>query len=97
MGSVQTKSLIIHGRFDKDTFIEWIEHRALKLSLSGWVKQLPSNSIEVVASGDPILLDAMEVACSLGPSNAMVERIDVNDRAPTDAPPIFRVLRAKLK
>lgn len=75
MGGFITKNLQIHGQFIHDGFPNWICDRAYVLDLCGWVKTLNQEQIEVVVTGDPILVDAFEVACSLGPANIMVDRI----------------------
>lgn len=73
----ETRSLIIRGQFDTLTFCDWIAHRAALLSLSGWVIPSAEGVLEVRVSGNPILLEAMETACSLGPLDAHVESIEV--------------------
>lgn len=72
-----TALLLIAGRFDGDAFVDWICHRAGVLDLSGWVRMSAPGRIEVMASGAPVLVEALEIACSLGPSGAIVDRIDV--------------------
>jgi len=72
----QSRKLLIHGKFTGDTFSAWITNRAERLSLQGWVRVHGRELIEVCMFGDRILIDAMEVACSLGPIDAQIERID---------------------
>ncbi len=67
--------LVIHGKFPEKTMIDWILHRAGLLDLSGWVRFHNETCIEMVAIGDRILVEALEVACSLGPASAQVDSI----------------------
>lgn len=76
MSEVITKTLLLNGYFPNDTFPDWIIGRATLLSLSGWVRADGEHLVEIFVSGDPILIDAMEVACSLGPIDAQVDSID---------------------
>jgi len=69
-------TLLVHGQFLPDSFPEWITRRAAKLSLSGWVRAHSDNLIEIFVSGDQILIEALEVACSLGPIDARVDSIE---------------------
>jgi len=75
MPSTITTSLLINGHFPSDDFCEWIMHHATKLNLSGWVKPHSDKHIEVLVTGNQTLIDALEVACSLGPIDAHIETI----------------------
>ena len=76
MPKLVTVTLLINGQFPNDSFPEWIISRAKRLNLSGWVKAHREHRVEIFASGHPILIDAMEVACSLGPFDAQVQSIN---------------------
>ncbi|MEX0339315.1 MAG: acylphosphatase [Arenibacterium sp.] len=68
--------LHIRGDLGSDQAIPWICHRARLLDLKGWVQREGSGLITVALAGPAPLVDAMEVACSLGPADVLVERID---------------------
>ncbi|QDY71067.1 acylphosphatase [Qingshengfaniella alkalisoli] len=55
---------------------EWILHRADKLSLDGEVLHVSDSRITIRVDGPEELLEAMALACSLGPSEALVERVE---------------------
>ena len=74
-----TKQIKITGSFDDIAFRDWIMHRSAVLGLDISSLIHGQNSIIFSASGHSVLLDAMEIACSLGPSEAMVEQIHTND------------------
>ena len=75
-------NLKIYGQFEAGGFPEWISHRAKRLNLSGWVKLHHSQMIEIGVAGNPILVDALEAACNLGPYEAKVDRVQVQDGKP---------------
>lgn len=75
-----TSSFKIHGRFEADTLLDWVTHRAKLLDLAGCGKVIEKGLVEVLVSGNPVLVDAMEVACSLGPGKAFIDRVQVEEQ-----------------
>ena len=65
------------GAFRDTSFPDWICHRAQLLDLDGWVTAPTVDEICVVVAGPQALIDAMEMACSLGPMDVRVDRIKV--------------------
>ena len=74
-----TKQIKITGSFNDIAFRDWIMHRSSVLGLDIYSLTCGQSSITFSASGHSVLLDAMEIACSLGPLEAMVEQIHTND------------------
>ena len=74
-----TKQIKITGSFDDIAFRDWIMHHSAVLGLDISFLIHGQSSITFSASGHSVLLDAMEIACSLGPLEAMVEQIHTND------------------
>lgn len=72
------------GDFSSDDFCEWVRHRANRLALVGWVREISNQEVEVVVYGEPELIDAMEVACSLGPFGVTVETVNRGSYAGAD-------------
>lgn len=70
-----TLKIIIDGDFPDDTMCNWIIHRAGILDLAGQISFQDTTRIELAASGERVLVEALEVACSLGPINAQVHSI----------------------
>ncbi|MEP1610504.1 MAG: acylphosphatase [Roseobacter sp.] len=64
--------LKLTGDLKTQNLIPWICHRAGVLDLKGWVKRHSGSSVEIAVFGPEPLLDAMEVACFLGPCDAFV-------------------------
>lgn len=70
-----TTKLHINGQFPTKHFVGWIIDRAERLSLSGWVRMHNNKHIELLICGERILVEALEVSCSLGPIDAQVDSI----------------------
>ena len=69
------------GVFNPEKFAYWICHRARLLDLAGSVHALGNTQICILVQGPQPLIDAMEMACSLGPMDANVQRIEVHPTA----------------
>ena len=67
--------LTLKGRLASDSVLEWVAHRATLLDLAGWARRENSSMVTIVLVGPQALIDAMEVACILGPGDALVESI----------------------
>jgi len=71
---VSTTALTLSGQLEADSAIPWFLHRGRVLNLVGWISRVDARTITMILWGPPDLLDAMEVACSLGPANVLVEQ-----------------------
>ena len=56
---------------------------ARREGLHGWVRNLPDGRLEALAEGDADAVDRFEHAIGRGPSGARVERVEVDDTAPS--------------
>ena len=66
-------ALTLTGQLAAESAIPWFLHRGRLLDLTGWISRVDAHTITMVLWGHPDLLDAMEVASSLGPVNVLVE------------------------
>lgn len=66
----------LSGQLASRGFADWVCHRARLLDLNGWVKPDGPEAMTIVVTGPEPLVDAMEMACSLGPMDVWVERIE---------------------
>lgn len=60
----------------------FVREKARRLGLSGWVRNLPDGSVEVVASGDQGQIDLLVGELRKGPEGAEVDQIHHESRAP---------------
>lgn len=74
----QREIMVIHGRFDPTAFLAWIARHAGKLGLRNEIAHASVDRIELRTEGPEELLDALEMACLLGPIEAWIDTIDRN-------------------
>jgi len=70
--TAQAARIIFRGVFMVPDFLEFAEHRARRLNIQLEVKEAAPSEIGVHVSGAPELIDAFEIACSLGPYDCLV-------------------------
>ena len=58
----------------------FVRERARRLGLSGWVRNLPDGSVEVVASGEQGQIDLLIGELRKGPEGAVVDKIEHENR-----------------
>jgi hypothetical protein len=68
----QSATLIFLGRFRPQSFLDFVRRRADRLSLDAEVGAISADLIEVSVAGPRELVDAFEIACSLGPLDCIV-------------------------
>jgi acylphosphatase len=72
---------VFSGRLRTDSFVEFARHRAARLGLEIDVAQMSNEAITLNVSGAAELVDAFEMACSLGPYDCLVLDVARHDRA----------------
>ncbi len=72
----------ISGRVQGVGFRWFVREEARRLGLAGWVRNLPTGEVELVAEGAPESLDALARSIGKGPPGARVELVH---RLPTAA------------
>jgi acylphosphatase len=60
------------GRLNPASFRDFVLHRAERLDMDVHVGMATSHRIDVGVTGAPDLVDAFEMACSLGPIDCLV-------------------------
>jgi acylphosphatase len=67
---------VVHGRVQGVGFRWFVAREASRLSLDGYVQNLPDGSVEVLASGGDAALRRLEEALARGPTAARVDHVD---------------------
>lgn len=75
----QTATMVFTGSFQPARFATFAEHRARRLDIALRLGGLTASAITVTVEGEPDLVDAFEMACSLGPLDCIV--LDVRREA----------------
>ena len=65
----------VSGRVQGVGFRWFVREQARALELAGWVRNLPTGEVELVAAGPAGALDKLERALRAGPPGAHVERV----------------------
>ena len=65
--------------------------QACSLGLTGWVRNLPDDSVEIVAEGPPAALNAFVAWCREGPTYADVEHVAETPEPATGEFPVFEI------
>jgi len=76
----------ISGRINVPDYLEFVAERAAWLDISGWAAASGEHSVTLVAAGPEALVGALEMACTLGPLNALVETIEAAAEVRSPAP-----------
>jgi hypothetical protein len=77
--------IVFAGRLHSESFSEFVHHRAARLSVEAEIRKIGPDRAAVAVSGNPDLIDAFEMACSLGPLDCLVLdtwREEADDRSP---------------
>jgi len=72
----KTLHLVIHGRVQGVFFRDSIRGEALRLGITGWVRNRNDGSVEAVVQGEPAAVDEMVQWAHRGPQLAQVVRVD---------------------
>jgi len=84
--------LQISGRVQGVFFRASARETALRLGVTGWVKNRSDGSVEVVAEGEEAAVDNLVAWCGQGPPGAMVHEVEVHREDPTGEFSSFRIL-----
>ena len=74
----ENASFVFSGKLRADIFVEFARHRAARLDLAIDIGSVSDEAIALTVRGPSELVDAFEMACSLGPYQCLV--LDVTRR-----------------
>lgn len=72
---IEQVTFTFQGALPVASFLEFAEHRAQRLSLLLVTQELSDTSAQMVVTGQPDLVDAFEMAMSLGPQDCVVHDV----------------------
>jgi acylphosphatase len=86
--------LRVVGKVQGVGFRWFVREQAVRLGVSGWVRNTSSGAVEVAASGEEAKLALLEAAVSRGPAGASVQQVErVPPPTATTYPSPFRIER----
>ncbi len=83
--------IVVGGRVQGVCFRLECRHLAIRLGLRGWVKNLDDGSVEIVAEGQPDMLERLATWSRHGPDGACVTAWRAIPAAPTGEFDLFEV------
>lgn len=75
MGEMVSVHAIVYGRVQGVFFRSFVEEQARQLDLKGYVRNLPSGDVEVVAEGERERVEKLVGYLKVGPRAARVKRV----------------------
>jgi acylphosphatase len=76
------RRVVVHGFVQGVFFRDSVRRHASSAGVSGWVRNTPHGTVEVVLEGDPAAVERLVAFCRRGPSGARVDRVEVFDEEP---------------
>ncbi|MFV0383527.1 acylphosphatase [Paracoccus sp. (in: a-proteobacteria)] len=70
-----TERFILTGQLAAETLVPWLLRHAGKLGLATRILDRQGASLTMEIAGPPVLLDAMEMGCLLGPIEVWVDEV----------------------
>ncbi len=83
---------LVHGRVQGVFFRDYTRREALRLGLSGWVRNLADGSVETEFEGHPEKVQAMLDWLSFGSPQSLVSRVDHHEITTTGEQQGFEIL-----
>ena len=81
---MQEMHAIVNGRVQMVAYRIYVQDSAGELGLTGWVRNLPDGSVELVAQGDKEVLKELVEYLHEGSLLAKVESVDITWRSPKE-------------
>ena len=83
LSSKQTRKYVVSGRVQGVGFRYFVQQKAGKIGVTGWVRNRPDGKVEAEAEGDAAQLDAFEAALREGPPLSRVDHVAQSPAPPT--------------
>lgn len=78
-GKIETKKIEITGIVQNVGFRRWVQKKAFKLNLIGYVKNLDTGDLIIVAAGRYKNIKKLRNLCMKGPKNASIETVKISE------------------
>jgi acylphosphatase len=76
------RRVIVHGLVQGVFFRDTVRGQASTRRVSGWARNRPDGSVEMVFEGEADAVEALVELCRTGPRGARVDRIEIDDEEP---------------
>jgi acylphosphatase len=92
MTEKQQVHIIVSGRVQGVFFRDFTQRQAIKLGLSGWVRNTNDGKVEIIAEGDSIKLNQLIEVVKVGPDYAKVKDCQIDWKNFTDRFSNFEII-----
>lgn len=76
---LKTISIIVSGKVQGVWYRKYTAEKATELGISGFVKNLPDDSVYILATGTDEQLNALVQWCYIGSPKSRVEKVEVKE------------------
>ena len=76
------RRVTVHGLVQGVFFRDTVRGRASARGVSGWARNCPDGSVEMVFEGEHDAVEALVELCRTGPRGARVDSVEIDDEAP---------------
>jgi acylphosphatase len=83
----------VSGRVQGVSYRAYTQREAIRLSLTGWVRNCPDGRVEFVAEGEQEALQKLVLWCYQGPPAANVTDVETQWEAATETDRTFEIRR----
>ncbi len=83
---------IVSGKVQGVWFRDSTRQEAIKLKVTGWVKNIPGGTVYLEAEGEENNLKSLERWIHIGSPHSRVDRVDLQWIVPTNAYSTFKVI-----
>jgi len=92
-GSMHTKRVhvLVEGRVQGVFFRAYTRDEAVRLGLSGWVRNRPNGSVEAVVEGEKNVVAKMLQWFHQGSPNSIVEKVHLTEESPVGDSSTFEI------
>ena len=81
--SILVRRLVVEGAVQGVGYREFTRRAALRLNVSGWVRNRSDGAVEALVRGPPAQVEALIAEMRRGPRFAVVERLSVSEHEGT--------------
>lgn len=83
---------LVTGRVQGVFYRDFVQTHARQLQLTGWVRNLPDGTVEVLAKGDDVALTRLRVQLAQGSPRSHVDDVHVQYDTPNGEFAEFRII-----
>ncbi len=80
--SIRRVHAFISGRVQGVFYRSSTRSEAMRMGLTGWVRNLPDGRVELVAEGSPDAVSRLLQWCHRGPVYSKVDRVEIQEERP---------------